>query len=215
MPMYEITEAQLEREVREKLLVEINKLTKEVTQQAQINLIKAQHELTGYMKTIVLTTFNQVFLETYGYNFNSESLNNSIECVIRIVGGELHPDIICNKNLFQMDYSIQRDTRDFNDNVTKENFDRLLDMVELDIMEEDGELTEYESPYDIAIDEIGVNHLDNDKIFSPINKSQRQGGFKSIDATYNKAKIQALQNFLAEYNRYLKPKLAKEYNIKL
>ena len=52
-------------------------------------------------------------------------------------------------------------------------------------------------------------------VFSPHNKMNQQGGYASLSETYQKAKIEALNEFEKEYNTHIKPRILKKYGIKM
>ena len=78
---------------------------------------------------------------------------------------------------------------------------------ELDLYEED-------NPFDSAFDLIN-NDISDSKIFNPHNKALRQGGFSSLDETYQKAKIEVLNKYNYYYKKILLPNISKKYGIKI
>ena len=52
-------------------------------------------------------------------------------------------------------------------------------------------------------------------IFSPHNKQNQQGGYASLIETFEKAKIEALNEFEKEYAIRIKPHILKKYGIKM
>ena len=191
-------------------------IANQIVQNQQYKMQQIKMEINISFQNIINITFQRVFTETYGNNYDINSLYNSI---FFNFGNDLRPNFSYNKNLFQFNTTLKKDERAFNQNARKYGtFKETLDY-DYDFYTQETEdlfFSSFDStPYDDAIDEVDIENINDYNIFSPYNKMNQQGGYASLDETYIKAQQEALQEFEKEYNVHIKPQILKKYGIKL
>ena len=208
-----LTKAQIERNIKEQCKEEISVFLKKLQKEENNKIQEASYEITGYMRLTVARVFLNKFLENYGENFDVSSLLRGIKCGVYFHGKDIVPEISFDKTCFTMNYSLANNVDFFNSESTKLNFHSIFGEEELGAMAESDEITEYDDPYDVMLEELNTNNIKNNKIFSPINKALRQGGFRSLDDVIVEAKIEAMQSFLYEYKNQIRPKIMSKYGV--
>ena len=172
-----------------------------------------KNEILGSFQTIALTQVQKVFIETYGDNYDVESLNASLTLGL---GNNLRPIFLYDQNKFMFNTTLKKNEREFNQNARQyASFRNTLDEPEFYAQEEEDAYYADSNPFDEALDDITEENMKDYNVFSPHNKMNQQGGYASLSETYQKAKIEALNEFEKEYNTHIKPRILKKYGIKM
>lgn len=178
---------------------------------AKLLLIK--NEMYSQYQVIAMTQVQKTFIETYGNNYDVNSLNSSLTLEL---GNDLRPIFLYDKNKFMFNTTLKKDERAFNQNARQyASFRNTLDDPEFYTQEEEDIYIEDTNPFDEALEDITEGNTMDFKIFSPYNKQNQQGGYASLIETYEKAKYSALEEFNKEYEIHIKPRILKKYGIKM
>ena len=203
----------LEREVNKKINEQIEKIAKEIKKQVPVKLQSIKTEILGSFQMIALTQVQKVFVETYGDNYDVESLNSSLTLGL---GNDLRPIFLYDQNKFMFNTTLKKNERAFNQNARQyASFRNTLDEPEFYTQEEEDAYYADSNPFDEASDDITEENMKDYNVFSPHNKMNQQGGYASLSETYQKARIEALNEFEKEYNTHIKPRILKKYGIKM
>lgn len=174
-------------------------------------IIKAKQEIFGSFQVIVSTEMQKFFLQTYGPNYDVNSLNSSLTFFMR---NDLRPDFSYDKSKFVFNSTLKKNIRAFNQNARQETkFSEFIDEHDFNSVEEE-DLYYSDNPFDGAFNAI-YNSIEDRDVFSPRNKSLRQGAFSSLEETYEKAKTAALEKFGAYYLNVLKPNISSKYGVNI
>lgn len=203
----------LEREINKKINEQIEKIAKEIKKQVPVKLQSIKTEILGSFQMIALTQVQKVFVETYGDNYDVESLNASLTLGL---GNNLRPIFLYDQNKFMFNTTLKKNEREFNQNARQyASFRNTLDEPEFYTQEEEDAYYADSNPFDEALDDITEENMKDYNVFSPLNKMNQQGGYASLSETYQKARIEALNEFEKEYNTHIKPRILKKYGIKM
>lgn len=201
---------QLNRQLEDIINKYVDRIVNEVMREQKKYLPQLQSEIYGYFKTVAEPEILRKFIETYGSNFDVQSLYKSITYDI---DANLHPSISYNKSVFLFTSEFENDIDDFNQSASREDFRSIMDSSEFITLEEDGAFINGDSAFDVIYDEIGGNKYDNrPSIFSPINRMHREGGFSKLESTYDAAIHDALTKFEYEYTKSIEPRLRQKYS---
>ena len=203
----------LQKQIDKKIEAEIEKIKKEIQKQVPVKMQSIKNEILGYFQTIALTQVQKVFIETYGDNYDVESLNASLTLGL---GNNLRPIFLYDQNKFMFNTTLKKNEREFNQNARQyASFRNTLDEPEFYTQEEEDVYYADSNPFDEALDDITEENMKDYNVFSPHNKMNQQGGYASLSETYQKARIEALNEFEKEYNTHIKPCILKKYGIKM
>ena len=203
----------LQKQIDKKIEAEIEKIKKEIQKQVPVKMQSIKNEILGSFQTIALTQVQKVFIETYGDNYDVESLNASLTLGL---GNNLRPIFLYDQNKFMFNTTLKKNEREFNQNARQyASFRNTLDEPEFYTQEEEDAYYADSNPFDEALDDITEENMKDYNVFSPHNKMNQQGGYASLSETYQKARIEALNEFEKEYNTHIKPCILKKYGIKM
>ena len=203
----------LERQINKKINEQIDKIAKEMRKQVPVKMQSIKNEILSSFQTIALVQTQKVFVETYGDNYDVESLNSSLTLGL---GNDLRPIFLYNQNIFMFNTTLKKNEREFNQNARQyASFRNTLDEPEFYTQEEEDAYYADSNPFDEALDDITEENMKDYNVFSPHNKMNQQGGYASLSETYQKARIEALNEFEKEYNTHIKPRILKKYGIKM
>ena len=203
----------LQKQIDKKIEAEIEKIKKEIQKQAPVKMQSIKNEILSQFQTIALIQTQKVFIETYGDNYDVESLNASLTLGL---GNNLRPIFLYDQNKFMFNTTLKKNEREFNQNARQyASFRNTLDEPEFYTQEEEDAYYADSNPFDEALDDITEENMKDYNVFSPHNKMNQQGGYASLSETYQKARIEALNEFEKEYNTYIKPRILKKYGIKM
>ena len=203
----------LQKQIDKKIEAEIEKIKKEIQKQVPVKMQSIKNEILGSFQTIALTQVQKVFIETYGDNYDVESLNASLTLGL---GNNLRPIFLYDQNKFMFNTTLKKNEREFNQNARQyASFRNTLDEPEFYTQEEEDAYYADSNPFDEALDDITEENMKDYNVFSPHNKMNQQGGYASLSETYQKARIEALNEFEKEYNTRIKPRILKKYGIKM
>lgn len=170
-------------------------------------------EILLSFQTIAFAEVQKVFLETYGENYDVDSLNNSLQLGL---GNDLRPIFLYNRQVFRFSKNLKSSQRKFNQNsVSYASFGTGLEDPEFYSLDEYNSYEDDDDPFSDAFNEISSENIKNYKIFQPYNRINRQGGYASLEETYQKAKNDALDKFEKEYITHIKPRIIKKYGLKI
>ena len=203
----------LQKQIDKKIEAEIEKIKKEIQKQVPVKMQSIKNEILGSFQTIALTQVQKVFIETYGDNYDVESLNASLTLGL---GNNLRPIFLYDQNKFMFNTTLKKNEREFNQNARQyASFRNTLDEPEFYTQEEEDAYYADSNPFDEALDDITEENMKDYNVFSPHNKMNQQGGYASLSETYQKARIEALNEFEKEYNTHIKLRILKKYGIKM
>ena len=203
----------LQKQIDKKIEAEIEKIKKEIQKQVPVKMQSIKNEILGSFQTIALTQVQKVFIETYGDNYDVESLNASLTLGL---GNNLRPIFLYDQNKFMFNTTLKKNEREFNQNARQyASFRNTLDEPEFYTQEEEDAYYADSNPFDEALDDITEENMKDYNVFSPHNKMNQQGGYASLSETYQKARIEALNEFEKEYNTHIKPCILKKNGIKM
>ena len=192
---------------------EINRIIETTKKQAPQKMKAIRSEILGSYQIIATTTAQKVFVETYGENYDVASLNDSLTLGL---DNNLRPIFLYNQNMFMFNTMLKKNEREFNQNARQyASFRNTLDEPEFYTQEEEDAYYADSNPFDEALDDITEENMKDYNVFSPLNKMNQQGGYASLSETYQKARIEALNEFEKEYNTHIKPRILKKYGIKM
>ena len=199
--------------LEKELNTEINRIIESIKKQIPQKMQAIKSEILGSYQMIATTTVQKVFIETYGENYDVESLNSSLTLGL---GNNLRPIFLYDQNKFMFNTTLKKNEREFNQNARQyASFRNTLDEPEFYTQEEEDAYYADSNPFDEALDDITEENMKDYNVFSPHNKMNQQGGYASLSETYQKAKIEALNEFEKEYNTHIKPRILKKYGIKM
>lgn len=199
--------------LEKELNTEINRIIESIKKQIPQKMQAIKSEIFGSYQMIATTTVQKVFIETYGENYDVESLNSSLTLGL---GNNLRPIFLYDQNKFMFNTTLKKNEREFNQNARQyASFRNTLDEPEFYTQEEEDAYYADSNPFDEALDDITEENMKDYNVFSPHNKMNQQGGYASLSETYQKAKIEALNEFEKEYNTHIKPRILKKYGIKM
>ena len=101
----------LQKQIDKKIESEIEKIKKEIQKQAPVKMQSIKNEILGSFQTIALTKVQKVFIETYGDNYDVESLNASLTLGL---GNNLRPIFLYDQNKFMFNTTLKKNEREFN-----------------------------------------------------------------------------------------------------
>ena len=199
--------------LEKELNTEINRIIESIKKQIPQKMQAIKSEILGSYQMIATTTVQKVFIETYGENYDVESLNSSLTLGL---GNNLRPIFLYDQNKFMFNTTLKKNEREFNQNARQyASFRNTLDEPEFYTQEEEDAYYADSNPFDEALDDITEENMKDYNVFSPYNKTNQQGGYASLSETYQKARIEALNEFEKEYNTHIKPRILKKYGIKM
>ena len=199
--------------LEKELNTEINRIIKSIKKQIPQKMQAIRSEILGSYQMIATTAVQKVFIETYGENYDVESLNSSLTLGL---GNNLRPIFLYDQNKFMFNTTLKKNEREFNQNARQyASFRNTLDEPEFYTQEEEDAYYADSNPFDEALDDITEENMKDYNVFSPHNKMNQQGGYASLSETYQKARIEALNEFEKEYNAHIKPRILKKYGIKM
>ena len=199
--------------LEKELNTEINRIIESIKKQIPQKMQAIKSEILGSYQMIATTTVQKVFIETYGENYDVESLNSSLTLGL---GNNLRPIFLYDQNKFMFNTTLKKNEREFNQNARQyASFRNTLDEPEFYTQEEEDAYYADSNPFDEALDDITEENIKDYNVFSPHNKMNQQGGYASLSETYQKARIEALNEFEKEYNTHIKPRILKKYGIKM
>ena len=199
--------------LEKELNTEINRIIESIKKQIPQKMQAIKSEILGSYQMIATTTVQKVFIETYGENYDVESLNSSLTLGL---GNNLRPIFLYDQNKFMFNTTLKKNEREFNQNARQyASFRNTLDEPEFYTQEEEDAYYADSNPFDEALDDITEENMKDYNVFSPHNKINQQGGYASLSETYQKARIEALNEFEKEYNTHIKPRILKKYGIKM
>ena len=199
--------------LEKELNTEINRIIESIKKQIPQKMQAIKSEILGSYQMIATTTVQKVFIETYGENYDVESLNSSLTLGL---GNNLRPIFLYDQNKFMFNTTLKKNEREFNQNARQyASFRNTLDEPEFYTQEEEDAYYADSNPFDEALDNITEENMKDYNVFSPHNKMNQQGGYASLSETYQKARIEALNEFEKEYNTHIKPRILKKYGIKM
>ena len=199
--------------LEKELNTEINRIIESIKKQIPQKMQAIRSEILGSYQMIATTTVQKVFIETYGENYDVESLNSSLTLGL---GNNLRPIFLYDQNKFMFNTTLKKNEREFNQNARQyASFRNTLDEHEFYTQEEEDAYYADSNPFDEALDDITEENMKDYNVFSPLNKMNQQGGYASLSETYQKARIEALNEFEKEYNTHIKPRILKKYGIKM
>lgn len=199
--------------LEKELNTEINRIIESIKKQIPQKMQAIKSEIFGSYQMIATTTVQKVFIETYGENYDVESLNSSLTLGL---GNNLRPIFLYDQNKFMFNTTLKKNEREFNQNARQyASFRNTLDEPEFYTQEEENAYYADSNPFDEALDDITEENVKDYNVFSPHNKMNQQGGYASLSETYQKAKIEVLNEFEKEYNTHIKPRILKKYGIKM
>ena len=199
--------------LEKELNTEINRIIESIKKQIPQKMQAIKSEILGSYQMIATTTVQKVFIETYGENYDVESLNSSLTLGL---GNNLRPIFLYDQDKFMFNTTLKKNEREFNQNARQyASFRNTLDEPEFYTQEEEDAYCADSNPFDEALDDITEENIKDYNVFSPHNKMNQQGGYASLSETYQKAKIEALNEFEKEYNTHIKPRILKKYGIKM
>lgn len=199
--------------LEKELNTEINRIIESIKKQIPQKMQAIKSEILGSYQMIATTTVQKVFIETYGENYDVESLNSSLTLGL---GNNLRPIFLYDQNKFMFNTTLKKNEREFNQNARQyASFRNTLDEPEFYTQEEEDAYYADSNPFDEALDDITEENMKDYNVFSPHNKMNQQGGYASLSETYQKAKIEVLNEFEKEYNTHIKPRILKKYGIKM
>ena len=199
--------------LEKELNTEINRIIESIKKQIPQKMQAIKSEILGSYQMIATTTVQKVFIETYGENYDVESLNSSLTLGL---GNNLRPIFLYDQDKFMFNTTLKKNEREFNQNARQyASFRNTLDEPEFYTQEEEDAYYADSNPFDEALDDITEENIKDYNVFSPHNKMNQQGGYASLSETYQKAKMEALNEFEKEYNTHIKPRILKKYGIKM
>lgn len=199
--------------LEKELNTEINRIIESIKKQIPQKMQAIKSEILGSYQMIATTTVQKVFIETYGENYDVESLNSSLTLGL---GNNLRPIFLYDQNKFMFNTTLKKNEREFNQNARQyASFRNTLDEPEFYTQEEEDAYYADSNPFDEALNDITEENVKDYNVFSPHNKMNQQGGYASLSETYQKAKIEVLNEFEKEYNTHIKPRILKKYGIKM
>ena len=199
--------------LEKELNTEINRIIESIKKQIPQKMQAIKSEILGSYQMIATTTVQKVFIETYGENYDVESLNSSLTLGL---GNNLRPIFLYDQNKFMFNTTLKKNEREFNQNARQyASFRNTLDEPEFYTQEEEDAYYADSNPFDEALDDITEENMKDYNVFSPHNKMNQQGGYASLSETYQKARIEALNEFEKEYNTHIKPSKIEKYGIKM
>ena len=199
--------------LEKELNTEINRIIESIKKQIPQKMQAIKSEILGSYQMIATTTVQKVFIETYGENYDVESLNSSLTLGL---GNNLRPIFLYDQDKFMFNTTLKKNEREFNQNARQyASFRNTLDEPEFYTQEEEDAYYADSNPFDEALDDITEENMKDYNVFSPHNKMNQQGGYASLSETYQKARIEALNEFEKEYNTHIKPRILKKYGIKM
>lgn len=203
----------LQKQIQKALDKEVEKILEEIKVQTPQKLGQVKAEILGAYQIIATTAVQKVFLETYGQNYDVASLNSALTLGL---SNDLHPIFSYNKDVFKFNATLKRDERAFNQNARQyASFRNTLEDPEFYTQEEEDAYIADSNPFDEALDDITEENTMDYNIFNSHNKQNQQGGYASLSETFEKAKIEALNEFEKEYVINIKPRILKKYGIKM
>lgn len=202
--------ANLNKQLKQRIDKEIDKLVNEIKQQIPQKLQMVKQEIYGSFQLVVSTEMQKYFLQTYGPNYDVVSLNESL---IYFMGNDLRPDFSYNKNRFVFNSTLKNNEREFNQNARKTRYQDFIAEPDFQTIEHE-DIYYDDNPLDSAFDAV-YNSVDDRDVFNPHNKPLRQGGYSSLEETYEKARIEALSVFNNYYIKNVKPNILRKYGIKI
>lgn len=201
----------MQKQIRSAIDKEVDKIVSQIKKELPYKLTQIKQEIFGSFQVVISTEVQKVFLETYGPNYDVNSLNNSLTYFI---GNDLRPDFSYDKNQFVFNSTMKKNERKFNQNARQQTkFSEFMNTPDFESVEQE-DLYWDDNPFDSAFNSI-YNSIDDEVVFSPHNKMTRQGGFSSLVQTYEKARTAGLQAFENYYTTILKPRILKKYGIKI
>lgn len=201
----------LERKLRSIVNITSKKVYQEFKKSFPQKIMKIKSEILGSFKVIVYSTFQKVFYEEYGNNFDVNALNNSIVCMI---DDNLRPYLSYEVIDFNSSDNYNKDKRAFNQNAKIDgSFRNFMNIDEINSVDEADyfgmNVEEINSPYEYAQTETTMAELAKKKVFS--GNSYR----RPPKEVYQEAEIQAYQDFFEQYDKKIKPHIKTYYGITL
>lgn len=212
----------LDQQVKQTIDKEIKKIEEEVKRQLPKIMVEIRKEIFNAYKLITGTIIEQVFYDTYGNVFDLSSLQHSL---VYYPTAGLKPQMSYNPNIFRFNDKFFRDTNKFNENARNwerknrkyldpsfytdsgsmaDYFEGLYDPVEANEMQQQG-FDEFDYMEELMMDYEGM-----------VSISKRNKSYKvNLDDTYKRAIRKANQGFEMEWNRSIKGRLAKKYDLKI
>lgn len=190
-----------------------SKQKKQLEQEIKENLNKAKAELFSKFQIITRREILQYFVDTYGSNFDVNSLMNSLQ--YNVGRDPLSFDISYNDKDFSFLSNILVNIQEFNQNAKKDtiinNF--LAPDEQKSLIDENSIFYGENNLYSEIYARTNSRKFERGSVFSPHNKILNSGGYSDISQTYKKAKEKALQIYQDEYNHKLKKDIEKKYGL--
>lgn len=181
-----------------------DQLKKQETQKIKSTIMQVKREILSLFQVICYETFQSVFYDCYGKNYDINSLNKSL---MFFIDDNLRPHVSYDIKMFNIKKDFNEDKRKFNQNANIEgSFGRLMDFEALDAIEDMnfyGLSLEEDSPYDWAIDK--TSEVEDAKVF------KRGKLMVEPKEAYREAQALSMEKFLLEYEKILKPSFKKRY----
>ena len=184
----------------------------QITHAIQKDFTKKIYEISDFImgeyKKVAYITFQKVFFENYGKNYDVNSLNNSLNFSI---DSNLIPSVSYDKYVFRIDGNLYNDKRAFNQNARNQgSFANLIEADEIEALEEIEEfgISEYlDNPYDYATEEMEL--IEDRKVFKPKKL------IKEVSEVYKEAEVETKKEFLKKYKYVIKPYIRSKYGVNL
>lgn len=221
----QMSQNNLSQGIQKALDKELEDFIKQIKNKLPSKLQAIKSEINSTFTMIVKNTYLNVFQGYYGNNFDENSLMESL--VFMYGSNSMKPEFSYNENVFRFREDILSGGR-FNANANDQEFKRFNDPV-FGKRDKDNLLKQdiYDSIY-AGIEEAqqqgdtqGVNdylnqleYIDSSK-FNKTNNMQRPEEFVELSQVYKIARDKSIEEFNAEYNSRLKPRILKKYGIKL
>ena len=216
----QIIQQYFDKEIQKSIDKEIEKMTEQVKKQIPLIMIQIRKEIFNAYKLITGTIIEEVFYETYGDVFDLSSLQHSL---VYFPTAGLKPQMDYNPNIFRFNSKFFMEQNKFNQNARNwerknkkyltpnfytdsgsmaDYFENLYDPVEAVEMQNQG-FSEFDYMDELLMDYEGI-----------VSASKRNPAIKvNLDDTYRRAIRKANQGFEMEWNRSIKGRLAKKYDI--
>ena len=181
-----------------------NELKNQELKKITTTIMSVKREILSLFQVVCYETFQSVFYDCYGKNYDVNSLNKSL---IFFIDDNLRPHVSYDIKMFNIKKDFNEDKRKFNQNANIEgSFGRLMDFEVLDAIEDMdfyGLSLQEDSPYDWAVD--GTSEVEDAKVF--------KWGKLVVEPkeAYREAQALSIERFLLEYEKTLKPSLKKRY----
>ena len=209
---------QLKAQLTKLVNAKIEELLAEIKKTLPAKARAIQGEIYSIYRSIIENTVEETFLESYGDSINLQSLRESI---IYSSMNDFRPDFSYNVNKVKFYPSDRVNTRWFNQNARQNaKTSRPLHSDNVSIWDLYN-LRDNDEYYDNEDDEWEATvsyweSLQGDS--KPVNSRLIMNGLngdRTIQDTFEKAKVEALRKFNNEYDIHIKPQILKKYGVKL